>query len=393
YGTAQMAANWTPWWIEDPAHDPIWAQPEYKPAERRHFSNRVFEGEHAQQWFTFYKSHYGGIYQQVTGVTPGQRYRFSLVAQVWSSSQDDANTSVDAGDPRFEIGIDPTGAARPGWVSSAPSSVEWSGVASMTSIIDKWGVVTVEATAQSSTITVYVKTNPQYAVKHNDIYIDAAQLVAVGAVPTPEPEPEQISEPAPAPAEPAPAPAPANSGNASTTRWTNLYDAPAGNAIGVLAPNTSINIVNRTAAGNWVQVTSAQGNGWIPATAASGGNSGGGGGQASAPTGSGDVRITRWTNVYQSPNGAPLQGVVRLSRALVLIRLDVGHRFVAPLERVGCQQMLSPVRVAIQPPQRPLHLHLRLPKHPHLRLPHLNHRPIVAPSGWVVKHTRLAIQL
>ncbi|MEM7283973.1 MAG: hypothetical protein AAF438_20365, partial [Pseudomonadota bacterium] len=97
YGTAQVAATWTPWWLEDANHDPIYAQPEYKPAEGQFFPNRVFEGARAQQWFTFYKSHYGGMYQQVSGVTPGQTYRFTIMVQVWSSSSDDANVSVDAG--------------------------------------------------------------------------------------------------------------------------------------------------------------------------------------------------------------------------------------------------------------------------------------------------------
>lgn len=307
YGTAQVAAGWTPWWFEDANHDPIYAQPEYKPAEGEYYPNRVFEGRRAQQWFTFYKSHYGGMYQQVSNVTPGQRYRFTLVAQVWSSSDNDPNVSVGAGDPRFEIGIDPTGAARPGWVTSVPSTIEWSGLASMASIIDKWGVMTVEAVAQSSTITVYIKANPQYAVQHNDIYIDAAQLFPVGDPPAPEPEPQP--QPQPEVTQPVtPVVAGTTSESASTSRWTNIYDNPAGRTVGVLAPNTSINIVQRSAAGNWVQIISAQGNGWVPATAVTGGQSSGGG-QASAPAPTGGVRTTRWTNVYQSPNGAPLNGV------------------------------------------------------------------------------------
>ena len=179
YGTAQVAPNWTPWWVEDGDADPVLAQPEYKPAEKRHFPDRVFEGDYAQQWFTFHKSHVGGMYQQVTGVTPGQTYRFSLVAQVWSTNGD-TSKSVGAGDPRFRVGIDPTGFAQPGHVSGPPSSVEWSPLAPMSGILDNWQGMAVEVTAQSDVITVYMMANPQYAVKHNDIYVDAAQLVAVG---------------------------------------------------------------------------------------------------------------------------------------------------------------------------------------------------------------------
>ena len=179
YGTAQMAADWTPWWIEDENHDPVWAQPEYKPAEKQFFSNRVLDGERAQQWFTFYKSHYGGLYQQISGVTPGNTYRFSVYAQAWSSAESTIE-SVTPGDPRFEIGISPTGDAQPGFIGGPPINVEWSGLAPMSGIIDQWQLMTIDVVAQSSTITVYMKANPQWALKHNDIYVDAASLVDMG---------------------------------------------------------------------------------------------------------------------------------------------------------------------------------------------------------------------
>jgi hypothetical protein len=124
------------------------------------------------------------MYQQISGVTPGVKYRFSIVVQVWSSLEDNADVSVGPGDPRFEIGIDPTGAANPGW-ATPPATVQWSGKAPMNAVIDRWYVMVTEAVAQSSTITVYMKANPQYATKHNDIYLDAAQLVAVNAPPPP----------------------------------------------------------------------------------------------------------------------------------------------------------------------------------------------------------------
>lgn len=194
YGTAQMAPEWTPWWVEDANHDPVYAQPEYKPAERQFFPNRVWEGDKAQQWFTFHKSHNGGMYQQIFGVTPGQTYRFSILVQVWSSTGDNPNISETTGDPRFAIGIDPTGAAQPGWVAGSPSTVQWSPNAPMDAILDRWHSMSVEAVAQNSTITVYMRGNPQYAVKHNDFYVDAANLVAVG---NPVPPPQPTNTPVP----------------------------------------------------------------------------------------------------------------------------------------------------------------------------------------------------
>ena len=315
YGTAQVAPNWTPWWLENSSHDPVLAQPEYKPAERWLYPKRVFEGDKAQQWFTFHKSHYGGMYQQVHGVTPGQRYRFTLVAQVWSSVSDQAFPSVAPGDPRFEVGIHPGGFAHPGHVPSPPPGVVWSGNAPMNQIIDNWYTMSVEAVAQNSTITVYIKANPQYAVKHNDIYIDAAQLVAVGA-PQPAPQP-------PAPQPPAPQPAP--SGGNTITRWTNMYQSPGGATIPnvALRPGTQVQIVSRSEAGNWVQVVADTVGGWVPATALVGAPA-----PAPAPgrPASGPF-IQRWTNIYSTPAGAT-SGSAAPNTAVTVVTTDPSGNWV-----------------------------------------------------------------
>lgn len=187
YSTAQMAPNWTPWWVNDADHDPEWAMPEYKKADGNIYPDRVYEGSAAQQWFNFHRSSYAGIYQQINNVVPGQTYRFSIWAQVWSSTSDTPRPSENPGNPNFRIGIDPTGDARPGPVGDAPSTVVWSNYAPMGSIIDNWYQMTIDVTAQNSTITVYVNSSPQWAVKHNDIYVDAANLIAVGGAPAPEP--------------------------------------------------------------------------------------------------------------------------------------------------------------------------------------------------------------
>ena len=186
YSTAQMAPDWTPWWIEDGNHNPIWAQPEYKSASRYVYANRVREGDQAQQYFTFYKSHYAGMYQQVTGVVPGNTYRFSIWAQVWSSVVDDTS-SVNPSNPRLHIGIDPTGAAWPGAVSSPPGSVQWGEEVSMSCVIDRWCEITFEAVAQNDVITVYIRSSPDFPIKHNDLYFDSASLVQTSSAPPPPP--------------------------------------------------------------------------------------------------------------------------------------------------------------------------------------------------------------
>jgi hypothetical protein len=170
----QVAADWTPWWREDPDHNPAYFRPEYKRALASVFPKRVLSGESAQQWFTFHASHVAGMYQQVFNVVPGQRYRFSIWAQVWSSSEDNPNESVLPANPHLQIGIDPTGNWNPG-----AATVMWSGEAPMSGVIDQWGLMILEATADNNVITIFMRTNPDFANKHNDMYWDNAGLEAV----------------------------------------------------------------------------------------------------------------------------------------------------------------------------------------------------------------------
>jgi len=177
----QVASNWTPWWWDNPTHEPAYFRPEYKRASAAVFPKRVLSGDAAQQWFTFHASHLAGMYQQVFNVTPGQNYRFTIWAQVWSSLEDDPNTSILPANPHLQIGIDPSG----NWDPGSPNIV-WSPEASMSSVIDQWVMLGVEATAQNNVVTVFMRTNPEFANKHNDMYWDQASLEAVGP---PEPTP------------------------------------------------------------------------------------------------------------------------------------------------------------------------------------------------------------
>ena len=181
----QVASDWTPWWVHDLKHDPAWAQPEYKPAQGEFYANRVKDGERAQQYFTFYRSHKGGMYQQISNVTPGTIYRFSIWLQVWSSTGDNASSTDGYANPHLEIGIDPNGATTGGGANGVPSSVVWSGEVDPSAVLNRWHQMSIEVKAESSTIAVYVKSSPEFAVKHNDVYLDSAELVAVGQAPAP----------------------------------------------------------------------------------------------------------------------------------------------------------------------------------------------------------------
>lgn len=187
----QVASKWTPWWWDNPGHEPAYFRPEYKRASASVFPKRVLSGDSAQQWFTFHASHLAGMYQQVFNVSPGQHYRFSIWAQVWSSLEDDPNISVLPANPHMQIGIDPTGNWDPG-----SQNIVWSPEASMSSVIDQWALLNVEATAQNNVVTVFMRTNPDFANKHNDMYWDQASLEAVGLPgPTPLPPTETPGPP------------------------------------------------------------------------------------------------------------------------------------------------------------------------------------------------------
>jgi LysM repeat protein len=176
-----VAHGWTPWWRERTEDDPpsTYFRPEYKQALVYNFPRRVRSGESAQQWFTFHATHVAGMYQQVFNVTPGTRYRFTIWGQVWSSADDDPDYSTDPAYPNLQVGIDPTGNWNP-W----SSDVIWSGTYTF---FDTWGQLAVEAVARNDVITVFMRSAPNFPVKHNDMYWDDAVLVALGpggAVPT-----------------------------------------------------------------------------------------------------------------------------------------------------------------------------------------------------------------
>lgn len=169
--SAQMAPEWTPWWRSHNPADPPWiiVMPEWKPASSA-FTDpvRVRTGDKAQQFFSFFATHEAGFYQQVA-VEPGREYCFSIWAHAWSAEDDDdAYSGPEDGILNQRIGLDPTGGTD--WQSS---DIVWGDARIQ---YDFYGLFEVAATAESSTMTVYVYSQPTYAVKHNDTYWDDASL-------------------------------------------------------------------------------------------------------------------------------------------------------------------------------------------------------------------------
>ena len=213
-----VAHGWTPWWRyrNESDQEAYFFKPEYKQANGWIYPNRVHGGASAQQWFTFFATHQAGLYQQVFNVRPGTGYRFTVWAQVWSSTEDDASVSRNPAYPNMQVGIDPTG-GRNAWAGT----VVWSGTYAF---YDSWGQLAIEAVAQNDVITVFMRSDPHWPVKHNDFYWDDAALVVAGQPIPPAPPPTATSAgPAPPTATAAATPEPTATCAPAPSDWVTYY--------------------------------------------------------------------------------------------------------------------------------------------------------------------------
>jgi LysM repeat protein len=225
----QVAWGWLGWWLQpgDAAHpgsggNPSWHRPEWREANCGPVcANRIHSGNDAQKYFTFWSVHDAGMLQQVPNISPGTVLRFSVYMQAWST-----NTNYGASDHiqtmGMRVGIDPFG----GTDAFSPNVI-WSDPADT---FDAWGLYTIQAVAQSNTVTVFTRSTPHYGMEHNDIYIDDASLVAVSPdnsggggnnVPPSNNPPPAPTEPAPAPTE---VPAQLPGFNYVVVRGDNYYE-------------------------------------------------------------------------------------------------------------------------------------------------------------------------
>ncbi len=212
--SSAVADGWTPWLLRGDERNN--REPEYK-LEDTNLSLtrfRAHAGRYSQKWFTSWGTHTAGIYQQVA-VTPGTPLTFSIWAQTYSGEADGFDGVVFRSDPkepgkyRVWVGIDPTGAVPAGVGAPPPDTVIWS---EPDIHYDDWVQHFISTTAQGDKVTVYVKGQPEFSVKHNDSFWDDACLVvdpslraAPGkAAPAPAPSASTESVPAaPTPAAPA----------------------------------------------------------------------------------------------------------------------------------------------------------------------------------------------
>src|SRR5579859_1969193 len=168
--TRLVAPGWTPWAVPHKDSDPGFVNlpPEYRPAANQ---QRVRSGSSAQEWFTFFATHTGGVLQRVAS-SKGAVLQFSVWVNVWSTSLDDPNTSEQPGRVTVKAGIDPFG----GTDGTSPNIV-WT---TAPELYDQYQQITVSATAASQFVTVFIQSSPKDPVKNNNVYADDASLMATG---------------------------------------------------------------------------------------------------------------------------------------------------------------------------------------------------------------------
>lgn len=164
-----VATGWQPWHFPPTANMPSGrnAQPEYQ--ETAPDTARIRNGNNAQQYFNNdWRTHDGGVFQRVVGITPGTELRFSVYAWVWSSSFSERDQSEQPGDVTVQVGIDPTGGTDP-----ASNNIVWSLAVEQ---YDAYREYATTARATSNAVTVYVRTSVGFPVQNTYTYLDDAVL-------------------------------------------------------------------------------------------------------------------------------------------------------------------------------------------------------------------------
>jgi LysM repeat protein len=163
-----------PDWPTTPADCKPWHNPEYRDTlggPRQTGPSRKVAGDNSQKYFTFYSVHEAGLYQVVGGITPGDRLRFTIFMEGWSTGDNDSTRSDLAQRMNLQVGIDPTGGNNP-W---SPNIV-WTAPAES---FDKFTQFAVEAVAKNNVVSVWTRSAPVYALQHVDVYADEASLNVV----------------------------------------------------------------------------------------------------------------------------------------------------------------------------------------------------------------------
>lgn len=180
-----VANSWQPWNAPPPSDGATFqnAVPRYlmgSGANAAGVMPRIRSGRDSQIYYSFFETHDGGIYQQISGLTPGTELRFSVYAYIWSSALENTNFSEQPGGVSVQVGIDPTGGT-----DGLSNDVEYSEFAILG--YDTFRQYSIIVEAESSTVTVFIRSRITSPVQNTYIYLDDAVLEITPESLTPTP--------------------------------------------------------------------------------------------------------------------------------------------------------------------------------------------------------------
>ena len=240
--------GWVSWWRKGGDY----GQPEIKTIPRvPPFTGkieRIRSGNYAVLLFTFYRLQDTGLFQVVTGLTPGSTVQFSAYAHGWSCNSDSpmGYSCDDPWNQRFQVGIEPNGIANP-----FASSIVWSPEQLSPDTYRLIGPVTAQV-GSGGKVTVLLRSKTKWEFKYGDAYWDDTSLVVVasGPAPTATPVPQPTATPVPQPtatpvpgATPVPTspPAPAPTAPPSPSEGT-LYTVVSGDTLYGISRRTGVTL-------------------------------------------------------------------------------------------------------------------------------------------------------
>ena len=171
---------WTAWWIEGFLCSDGWVtgRPEVRVIGDSD-PVRVRSGSQATKWFTFWRCHRGGLYQQVS-VESGKYYTAQAFGHSWFANCDSKphyelplDYNCDEDNPilwahnLLRIGIDSTGGTDP-----RASTVQWGAPQENYGVYSDQPLVVDRVEAVGDTITIFLYSEASHPLKHCDVYWD-----------------------------------------------------------------------------------------------------------------------------------------------------------------------------------------------------------------------------
>jgi hypothetical protein len=159
------AVGWAPWWVAAGTDDPGWKnrQPVYGPM--------TLDSRPTQQMSTPFGTHVAGLWQQIPAAA-GNKYEFAAEGQAWSSEDAVPASQLEPSEVNLQVGIDPTGGLDP----DSPLIV-WS---DKVQPLSRWQTLHLMFEAESSIMTVYLKSAPNRPKRQQSIFWRNARLLPIG---------------------------------------------------------------------------------------------------------------------------------------------------------------------------------------------------------------------